>query len=138
MSRLQTSFVLGYHGCDKAVGLSAIGGQALIPSKGDFDWIGGGIYFWESDPLRALEWAQQKQKRGACNEPFVIGAVLDLRNCLDLLTRENVELVRSAYKSFKQVQETAGLKLGNYILDSIACFPYMRGVSRASGFQGQS
>lgn len=28
--------------------------------------------------------------------------------------------------------------MGNYILDSLAPFPYIGGVSRASGFQGQS
>ena len=112
MSRLQTSFVLGYHGCDRDIGKKAVSCDvSLIPSKGEFDWIGAGIYFWERDPLRALEWAQQKAKRGACDEPYVIGAVLDLGNCLDLLARENVEVVRSAYNSFKQVQETAGLKM---------------------------
>jgi len=73
--------------------------------------MGTGIYFWESDPQRALEWAQQKAKRGACNDPFVIGAAIDLRNCLDLLVRENVELVRFAYESFKEVQGKAGLPL---------------------------
>lgn len=111
MSRLQTSFVLGYHGCDKAVGLKAINGTPLRSSKGEFDWLGAGIYFWESDPLRALEWAQQKQKREACKEPLVIGAVIDLGNCLNLLARENVGLVKRAYHSFKDVQEKAGLPM---------------------------
>jgi hypothetical protein len=112
VSRLQTSFVLGYHGCDKNVGVDAVMGKvALAPSKGDFDWIGAGIYFWESDPLRALEWAQQKQKRGACDEPFVIGAAIDLGHCLDLLARENVSVVKDAYDSFKQVREKATLPM---------------------------
>ncbi|HSC17973.1 MAG TPA: hypothetical protein VLC74_03570 [Rhizomicrobium sp.] len=73
--------------------------------------MGTGIYFWEGDPLRALEWAQQKANRGACPAPFVIGAVIDLGNCLDLLVRENVELVRFAYESFKAVQQKAGLPM---------------------------
>ena len=111
MSRLQTSFVLGFHGCEKEVGLKAISGEPLKPSSGDYDWIGSGVYFWEGDPLRALEWAQQKQKRDACKEPFVIGAAIDLGHCLDLLVRENVGLVRDAYKSFKEVQETAKLQM---------------------------
>jgi hypothetical protein len=112
LSRLQTSFVLGYHGCDRKLGLDAVTGNVpLIPGKSKFDWMGHGIYFWESDPMRALEWAQQKSKRGACADPFVIGAVIDLGNCLDLLARENVELVRFAYESFKEVQEKAGIPL---------------------------
>lgn len=110
MSRLQTSFVLGYHGCDKAVGLKAIAGDIdLIRSEKDFDWLGSGIYFWEGDPLRALEWAAEKAKRDpTIKEPFVIGAVIDLGNCLDLLVRENLELVLDAHDEFVQVQAKAG------------------------------
>jgi hypothetical protein len=112
VSRLHTSFVLGFHGCDREFGLKAVRGEvALIAGKSKFDWMGTGIYFWESDPHRALEWAQQKAARGACNEPFVIGAAIDLGNCLDLLVRENVELVKMAYESFEEVQRTAGLTL---------------------------
>ena len=112
MSRLHTSFVLGYHGCDKEIGLKVVQGKlSLIQSKGDYDWIGTGIYFWEADPLRAYEWALQKRQRGHCKEPFVIGAAIDLRNCLDLLARENVELVRRAFDSFKEMQTKGGLQM---------------------------
>jgi hypothetical protein len=65
MSRLATSFVLGYHGCDKSVGQDAITGKTdLIKSDKDYDWLGPGAYFWESDPKRALEWAQDKVRKG--------------------------------------------------------------------------
>ncbi len=54
MSRLATSFVLGYHGCDRRTGLKAVNGEVeLIQSDKDFDWLGPGAYFWESDPQRA-------------------------------------------------------------------------------------
>jgi hypothetical protein len=112
VSKAHTSFVLGYHGCEKEIGLRAVRGEiALAPGNGKYDWMGSGIYFWENDPIRALEWAQKKQARGHCKEPFVVGAVIDPGNCLDLLVRENVELVKYAYDSFKQVQEKAGLPL---------------------------
>jgi hypothetical protein len=112
VSRLHTSFVLGFHGCDRELGLSAVRGEvALAPGKSKYDWMGAGVYFWENDPQRALEWAKQKSQRGVCKDPYVIGAVIDLGNCLDLLVRENVELVRSAYESFKEVQEKAGLPM---------------------------
>ena len=112
MSRLHTSYVLGYHGCDREFGLKLVRGEArLDPSNGKYHWLGSGIYFWESDPHRALEWAKQKAARGACNNPYVIGAVIDLGNCLDLLSRGDVDLVRDAYNSFKEVQEKAKLKL---------------------------
>jgi len=94
------------------LGIQAVNGQAkLKPSKGKIDWLGTGVYFWESDAQRALEWATQKKARGELDEPFVAGAVIDLGNCLDLSIRENIELVRFAYNSFASVQKMAGLPL---------------------------
>jgi hypothetical protein len=58
-----------------------------------------------------LEWAKQKQARGACDEPFVIGAVIDLRNCLDLMVRENLELLADAYAAFSAARRKSGLKM---------------------------
>ncbi|KAB7742561.1 hypothetical protein F2P47_00010 [Parvibaculum sedimenti] len=109
MSRLQTSFVLGYHGCDKTLGEQAVTGEIdLLHSKTAFDWLGSGIYFWEGDPRRAWEWAEAKAARSDYKEPFVIGAVIDLGNCLDLLVRENLELVKDAANSFAEVQKASG------------------------------
>lgn len=112
MSRLATSFVLGYHGCDRATAELAVAGETgLIQSDRAYDWLGPGAYFWESDPQRALEWARWKVERGDYREACVIGAVIDLGNCLDLVARENVELVRAAYRSFEAIQALAGLPL---------------------------
>jgi hypothetical protein len=112
LSRLQTSFILGYHGCDKSFGRKAVNGEVqLKPSSRSYDWLGGGIYFWESDYMRALEWAQGKASRGDYKEPYVIGAVIDLGNCLDLTQRENIELVRSAAKAFEAVQKKSGFEM---------------------------
>ena len=111
MTRLNTSFVLGYHGCDKAIGLRAVAGELdLIQSEKAYDWLGPGIYFWEGDPLRAFEWAQWKK----FDEPFVVGAVIDLRNCLDLIVRENLDLLALAYDSYVAQQIKSKLEiLGN-------------------------
>jgi hypothetical protein len=112
LSRLATSFVLGYHGCDEAVGRKAVtDGAKLIRSEHDYDWLGPGAYFWESDPVRALEWAQWKAGRGEYEKPFVVGAAIDLGNCLDLLARENLELVRSAHASYVELQRRAGFPI---------------------------
>jgi hypothetical protein len=108
LSRL-TSFVLGYHGCDRAIGEQALSGDlGILQSTRDFDWLGAGAYFWEADSRRAIEWARQKADRGDYDDPFAIGAVIDLGNCLDLLARENLELVRSAHMSFATVQKASG------------------------------
>lgn len=72
-------------------------------SPGKYDWLGKGAYFWEGDKNRALEWAAEKANRGDYKEPFVIGAAIDLGNCLDLLVREDIEKVREAYLSLAKV-----------------------------------
>lgn len=112
MSRLATSFVLGYHGCDAAIARKAVDGEiALLQSERDYDWLGPGIYFWESDPRRAREWAEAKVARGDYAEAAVIGAVVDLQNCLDLVSRQDLELLRQIYHEFVEQQKEAGLEL---------------------------
>jgi hypothetical protein len=109
LSRLATSFVLGYHGCDRAIAQKAVmEGAPILHSNSDYDWLGPGAYFWEADPLRAAEWAQEKSERGAIKDPAVIGAVIDLGNCLDLMSRGGVIIARAAYASFVELQKNAG------------------------------
>ncbi len=106
MSRLATSFVLGYHGCEKVIADRAILGEIdILHSDRDYDWLGPGAYFWESDPQRAFEWAISK----GWKQPAVIGAVIDLRNCLDLVSRQDMVVLAGAYRSFLQSQSEAGL-----------------------------
>lgn len=112
MSRLATSFVLGYHGCDATTAQKAvIGGVSILQSNKDYDWLGPGAYFWEADPVRALEWSQWKVDRGEYSKPAVVGAVIDLRNCLDLLTREDLQIFRSAHDTFSKVHDRSGLPM---------------------------
>lgn len=112
MSRLATSFVLGYHGCEQTVADQAVSGQTdILQSERAYDWLGPGAYFWEADPTRALEWADAKVARGEYKVASVIGAVIDLGHCLDLANRENLKLVRLAYNAFKAEQVAAGFSL---------------------------
>lgn len=106
MSRLQTAFVLGYHGCERAVGEAVLAGQsALNASEQKYDWLGPGIYFWEADPMRAREWAEEKARRANLAAPFVVGAVIDLGNCLDLMSRESLNLLSLAYQSLRETHD---------------------------------
>ncbi|MBL8572516.1 MAG: hypothetical protein JNM13_02445 [Hyphomicrobiaceae bacterium] len=112
MSRLATSFVLGYHGCDEAVGRRILNGdEDIVHSDKDYDWLGPGAYFWEADPVRALEWARQKAKSDPRVRPFVLGAVIDRGNCLDLLARHNLEILKGAYASFEQIRRQSRLEM---------------------------
>ena len=75
-----SSFVLGFHGCDKTVAEGIFSGHSkhLLASQNQYDWLGHGIYFWENSPDRALDYARQQMSRKvgqkAIKDPAVIGA----------------------------------------------------------------
>ena len=108
-------FVFGFHGCDRTVGEAVIAGETeLNHSENDYDWLGNGIYFWENNPTRALLFAQAlKAPRGRkqISEPFVIGAIIDLGHCLDLLQSHNLEIVKGAHENYRLIRDKAGLPL---------------------------
>jgi hypothetical protein len=74
--------------------------------------FGHGIYFWESNPLRGYEFAAElKGKRQRIERPYVLGAVIDLGYCLDLLSTSGIEAAQAGYESFCQVIAASGAKL---------------------------
>jgi len=96
MEQHYPNLIIGYHGCAKSLGLDVINGtKDLEPSKNKYDWLGSGIYFWENDYDRALEFATEYKK----DDPFVVGAVLYLGNCLDLTQRKSSEIIKTSYDS---------------------------------------
>lgn len=112
MARLATSFILGYHGCDLAIAERVVAGEMpLLQSDRAYDWLGPGAYFWEADPTRALEYAEWKHSRGEIDRPTVVGAVIDLRECLDLTNREDIDLLASVYASFEKLNSLSDLPL---------------------------
>lgn len=110
MHRLATTFVLGYHGCDRSVGEQLLKGTLTFSeSDNSYDWLGPGMYFWEANPSRAIQFAQEKLKRrDRVKSPFVIGAVIDLGLCLDLTTRDSVEELRFARESLERTLQQSG------------------------------
>lgn len=108
------SFILGFHGCDEAIAEKVFAGKTTLkPSQNDYDWLGQGIYFWENNPQRALEYAKQLQKHPErCNEtiktPAVIGAVIDLGCCLNLLDTQSINLLKQAYRVYELSCELKG------------------------------
>ena len=105
MHRLSSSFVLAYHGCRRQVGERLLAGESFNPSENDYDWLGPGTYFWESNPGRAMEWASllhQRKHPDDPQDPFVIGAAIDLGFCLDLLTSNGLTAVKTAYEDFAE------------------------------------
>lgn len=102
------SFVIGFHGCDKAIGEKIIAGEeSLRPSKNSYDWLGHGIYFWENNPTRAFEYATEvKNNPKMCSEkietPFVVGAVIDLGECFNLLDSKFLQAMKLGYTALKK------------------------------------
>jgi hypothetical protein len=113
---LSTSFVLGFHGCDRETGERLLLNQPFQPSENSYDWLGSGIYFWEANPDRAWEWAKQRADRilkneGRKTEPFVVGAVVDPGFCLDLISSNGIHAVEEAYASFQSVIAASGAQV---------------------------
>ncbi|MBL8213605.1 MAG: hypothetical protein JNK87_23000 [Bryobacterales bacterium] len=121
MHRLSSAFILGYHGCDERVGERLLAGASFKPSNNDYDWLGPGIYFWEANPLRGLEFATEASRRkgATISKPFVIGAVIELGLCLDLTTTAGLEWLRIAYNSLAEVTRAAGLDLPTNSADEL-------------------
>jgi hypothetical protein len=121
LHRLTSAFILGYHGCDRRVGERLLAGTAFKPSNNDYDWLGPGIYFWEANPRRGLEFAEEASKRkiSSISKPFVIGAVIELGLCLDLTTSAALDWVRIAYQSLVDVTRAAALALPSNSKDEL-------------------
>ena len=101
MHNLSASFVLGYHGCDREIGERLLQNEQFRPSENTYDWLGSGIYFWEANPDRALDWARERTERRKLlediqAEPFVVGAVLNLGFCLDLISANGSQAAENA------------------------------------------
>jgi hypothetical protein len=107
------SLVLGYHGCDLATAQKIAAGQVgQISSTNEYDWLGNGSYFWEDSYDRALRWAQAEAKKanGKVKTPAVLGAIIDLGNCLNLIDSEHLDLVKAAHKAYLELCKISGLE----------------------------
>lgn len=100
---IQPSFILGFHGCDAKVGEAVLCGDYphLKASSNGYDWLGSGIYFWEGNPARALQFAEQCRKgarnsKGKIKTPFVLGAIINLGFCLDLADSSGIMQVKES------------------------------------------
>jgi len=86
--------VVGYHGTTAAVADRLVEGGAFTQSSKIYEWLGTGVYFWEYAPRQAWWWTKDLRKNA---KPAVVGAMIRLGNCLDLLDPENVRWLKSVY-----------------------------------------
>jgi hypothetical protein len=103
--------IIGYHGCRKSFADHVLLRKIPIgdwhKSQNEYDWLGEGIYFWEHSPKRALRWAEEKFK----GEAGVLGAVIQLGACFDLLDEDIAALLGESFDAFKASFEAAGQPL---------------------------
>jgi hypothetical protein len=59
------------------------------------------MYFWENNYERALQWAKEKETKGRIKEASVIGAVIDLSYCCDLVDSEFIRMLATIYRLMK-------------------------------------
>jgi len=120
------NLIIGFHGCDKKIYKKVLHKNVpLKPSKNEYDWLGNGMYFWEHNLERAFRWAENTKK---IEGPAVIGAVIDLGNCLNLLDSHNIILLKNQFTILKKSLELEGKQLPenrgsnqDYLLRNLDC-----------------
>ena len=105
----RSNLVIGYHGCDKQVAYQLLHNPYLVKkSKKPYDWLGHGFYVWENKYERAFQWAKNKKKSGKIDIPFVLGVILTLGNCLDLLDSLYINYLSSFHSFYEDDTLLAG------------------------------
>ena len=119
MYSIQSGLILAFHGCDETVVSKIVQGKSILnPSENDYDWLGNGVYFWEHNSLRAMEYAEQlcanpRKVKGKTpiKTPAVIGAVISLGRCLNLLESRSLRVVGRAYETLRIHSKSKGKAL---------------------------
>ena len=135
--------VTGFHSCDKEVGLKVLNGDAeLMPSNNPWDWLGYGIYFWELNPGRALEYAIENAAGKQFNKiriktPFILGATIELGKCLNLVETDSLVILKEAYRGLFKITNDAGERMpqnkGNNKALDCAVFKYLHESNKITG-----
>lgn len=106
------NFVFGFHGCDKSVYDEVISNGGILNSSiNDYDWLGHGVYFWEGNLPRAYEFAEEQKSRNKIKNVAVIGAVLDLGYCLNLMNSDALRVVKKGYETLEDLNNLVGAEM---------------------------
>lgn len=103
--------VIAYHGCDAEIAERLLAGESFKKSQNDYDWLGEGIYFWEFGADRALKFAQDQKRRGKTKTPAIVGALVQLGRCFDLMDTRFTEELPVAFHLLKDVHAEGGKPL---------------------------
>lgn len=114
----RAGLILGFHGCDEKIRDRVVSekGFLLSESRNDYDWLGNGVYFWENNYQRALQYATDLMNnpikgKSKITKASVIGAVIDLGFCMDLLDTEYLKLLKTGYDFLTNTNKTYKLNI---------------------------
>lgn len=102
--------VVAFHGTRRSTAEKLVAGVPFGQSENDDDWLGHGIYFWEYAPQQAWWWAE---RRFGEEDAAVVGALVRLGRCVDLLDPSNAELLVQAHDDLELALGLVGQKLKN-------------------------
>jgi len=105
--------IVGYHGTTAEIADLLVDGRGFEQSKRPYDWLGKGVYFWEYASKQAWRWTTELRKN---EQAAVVGAMIRLGNCLDLLDPVNVRALRKVYDDIIPKWEEAGVPIPKNVL----------------------
>ncbi len=103
--------VIAYHGCDAETATRLLGGEPFKKSQNDYDWLGEGIYFWEYGADRAMQFALDQKRRGKVTTPAIVGALIQLGRCFDLMDTRFTDELSLAFERLKDLHDRGGQPL---------------------------
>jgi hypothetical protein len=74
--------------------------QYIEISEKPYDWLGHGFYFWENNIQRAIEWADDKFRKGLIHQPSVVGAVITFTGA-GILEKNHIQICVRNLNSIK-------------------------------------
>jgi hypothetical protein len=109
MYDVRPNIIIGFHGCDLDIRNKLVNNPDHIEiSTKPYDWLGHGMYFWENNYTRAMEWAEERVKSGKFKQAAVLGAVLQLGRCCDFLDSKFTDMVSRFYDATKEEYSRMG------------------------------
>lgn len=105
--------VVAYHGTTEATAERVVNGGAFRSSNKVYEWLGTGVYFWEYAPRQAWWWTKEMRKNP---RPAVVGAMIRLGTCLDLLDPANVRSLREVHDDIIPKWHAAGVPIPRNVL----------------------
>lgn len=103
-----TRTVLAYFGCDAQVVDRILAGEPLCLSDENYAWPGTAMYVWEYGLEYALLFAERQNAKGKVQEPAVLGVVLQLGNCFDLLDTRFTSRLARVYPVWREAMRVLG------------------------------